>query len=75
MFISPPTCNVVGHLKTVINLTGGCMFFGDAMRVLKLRSEAVKGGEGSVPTILHCGWHLKTVINLTGGCMFFRDAT
>ncbi|KAG2450668.1 hypothetical protein HYH02_004508 [Chlamydomonas schloesseri] len=29
------TYNVVGHLKTVIILTGGCMFFGDTMPLKK----------------------------------------
>ncbi|KAG1659537.1 hypothetical protein FOA52_016160 [Chlamydomonas sp. UWO 241] len=30
------TYNVVGHLKTVIILTGGCLFFGDSMPLKKL---------------------------------------
>ena len=30
------TYNVVGHLKTVIILTGGCLFFGDEMPWKKL---------------------------------------
>ena len=29
------TYNVVGHIKTVIILTGGCMFFGDEMPLKK----------------------------------------
>lgn len=30
------TYNVVGHIKTVLILTGGCMFFGDEMPPKKL---------------------------------------
>lgn len=30
------TYNVVGHVKTVIILSGGCLFFGDAMPPKKL---------------------------------------
>ncbi len=29
------TYNVVGHIKTVIILTGGCLFFGDEMPLKK----------------------------------------
>eukprot|EP00882_Tetradesmus_deserticola_P010725 GHRQ01011326.1.p1 GENE.GHRQ01011326.1~~GHRQ01011326.1.p1 ORF type:complete len:302 (+),score=107.75 GHRQ01011326.1:144-1049(+) len=35
------TYNVVGHLKTVIILTGGCMFFGDEMPPKKLLGVGV----------------------------------
>lgn len=35
------TYNVVGHLKTVIILTGGCMFFGDDMPLKKLGGISV----------------------------------
>eukprot|EP00879_Flechtneria_rotunda_P019748 GHRR01020752.1.p1 GENE.GHRR01020752.1~~GHRR01020752.1.p1 ORF type:complete len:315 (+),score=67.90 GHRR01020752.1:650-1594(+) len=35
------TYNVVGHLKTVIILTGGCMFFDDEMPLKKLLGVAV----------------------------------
>jgi len=35
------TYNVVGHLKTVIILTGGCMLFGDEMPPKKLLGVSV----------------------------------
>jgi solute carrier family 35 protein E3 len=35
------TYNVVGHLKTVIILTGGCLFFGDEMPLKKLAGIAI----------------------------------
>jgi solute carrier family 35 protein E3 len=35
------TYNVVGHLKTVIILTGGCLFFGDEMPLKKLLGVCV----------------------------------
>ncbi|GLC35896.1 hypothetical protein PLESTF_001237400 [Pleodorina starrii] len=38
------TYNVVGHLKTVIILTGGCLFFGDAMPAKKLLGVCIAMG-------------------------------
>lgn len=38
------TYNVVGHLKTVIILTGGCLFFGDEMPPKKLLGVSVAMG-------------------------------
>ncbi len=35
------TYNVVGHLKTVIILTGGCMFFGDTMPAKKFAGVCI----------------------------------
>lgn len=35
------TYNVVGHIKTVLILTGGCMFFGDEMPPKKLLGVCV----------------------------------
>lgn len=35
------TYNVVGHIKTVIILMGGCMFFGDEMPLKKLAGISV----------------------------------
>lgn len=35
------TYNVVGHLKTIIILSGGCIFFGDEMPLKKLAGIAV----------------------------------
>lgn len=35
------TYNVVGHLKTVIILTGGCVFFGDSMPLKKFLGVCV----------------------------------
>uniref|UniRef100_A0A7R9VK55 Sugar phosphate transporter domain-containing protein n=1 Tax=Chlamydomonas euryale TaxID=1486919 RepID=A0A7R9VK55_9CHLO len=35
------TYNVVGHLKTVIILTGGCVFFGDSMPLKKLLGVSI----------------------------------
>ena len=38
------TYNVVGHIKTVIILMGGCMFFGDEMPLKKLGGISVAMG-------------------------------
>jgi hypothetical protein len=38
------TYNVVGHLKTIIILSGGCMFFGDSMPYNKLMGVCVAMG-------------------------------
>jgi solute carrier family 35 protein E3 len=38
------TYNVVGHLKTVIILSGGCVFFGDSMPLNKLMGVCVAMG-------------------------------
>lgn len=38
------TYNIVGHLKTIIILTGGCLYFGDEMPVKKLLGIAVSLG-------------------------------
>ncbi len=38
------TYNVVGHLKTIIILSGGCMFFGDTMPLNKLAGVCVAMG-------------------------------
>ena len=35
------TYNVVGHIKTVIILVGGCMFFGDTMPAKKLAGISI----------------------------------
>lgn len=35
------TYNVVGHIKTVIILMGGCMFFGDEMPLKKLAGISI----------------------------------
>ncbi len=35
------TYNVVGHIKTIIILTGGCMFFGDEMPLKKLAGISI----------------------------------
>jgi solute carrier family 35 protein E3 len=35
------TYNVVGHVKTVIILTGGCLFFGDEMPPKKLAGISI----------------------------------
>lgn len=38
------TYNVVGHIKTVLILSGGCLFFGDEMPPKKLLGVAVAMG-------------------------------
>ena len=38
------TYNVVGHIKTVIILMGGCMFFGDEMPLKKLGGISIAMG-------------------------------
>lgn len=50
-----PTCHLqVGHLKTIIILTGGCMFFGDQMPPKKLLGVAVAMVRLSMMTCCAC---------------------
>ncbi len=48
------TYNVVGHIKTVIILMGGCMFFGDEMPMKKLAGISIAMGGIVWYSQVHC---------------------